>query len=403
MGGGRGERARGLGGQDSCRVVAIARVGCDHGGAAVRRVVVQRGQAAQHARRLAVPDKIVAAFVQQLAQRELHQLFGQHRVRQAAGDLERRQQRRRCAHVVREPGAHGLSAPSALRSVRLVRQAAARPVGATDDALELVDGSGHQILRIAQVCGAQTCVDRRRGLGYTRHRRPVSAKAADQLADRGKDPLVVGERGHFDKQREPGGTADDSRFGRRGRKGLRERTAESVAEVLAVGTEVLTQQEGERSGLDRADSTSGAVSMVRRVGVIAQERRVDARGDCLQLRNPGCLQGANYNERMILVRFATLVALVLWLSALINERFGNLFWRVDTISYGCGIVTVVGLFVMKFMGPPPPAFVPRAAIASVMLLVAFASTLPAAGGFITTLIAVNIGLGLVLLCWYVRE
>ena len=66
-------------------------------------------------------------------------------------------------------------------------------------------------------------------------------------------------------------------------------------------------------------------------------------------------------------------------------------------------MTVVGLFVMKFMGPPPPAFVPRAAIASVMLLVAFASTLPAAGGYITTLIAVNIGLGLVLLCWYVRE
>ena len=136
-----------------------------------------------------------------------------------------------------------------------MRQAAARPVGATDDALELVDGSGHQIVRIAQVCGAQTCVDRRRGLVYTRHRRPVGAKAADQLADRGKDPLVVGERGHFDKQREPGGTADDSRFGRRGRKGLRERTAESVAEVLAVGTEVLTQQEGERSGLDRADGT----------------------------------------------------------------------------------------------------------------------------------------------------
>ena len=58
---------------------------------------------------------------------------------------------------------------------------------------------------------------------------------------------------------------------------------------------------------------------------------------------------------MIIVRYATLVALVLWLGAMINARFGNLFWRVETISYGCGLLTVVGLFVMKFMGPPPRA------------------------------------------------
>ena len=106
---------------------------------------------------------------------------------------------------------------------------------------------------------------------------------------------------------------------------------------------------------------------------------------------------------MLLVRYATLVALVLWLGAMINERFGNLLWRVDTISYGCGIVTVVGLFVMKFVGPPPHAFVPRAALAVVMMLIAFTATLPAAGEFSTTLMAVNIGLGLVLLYWYARE
>jgi hypothetical protein len=106
---------------------------------------------------------------------------------------------------------------------------------------------------------------------------------------------------------------------------------------------------------------------------------------------------------MILVRYATLMALVLWLGAMINERFGNLFWRVDTVSYACGAVTIVGLFVMKFMGPPPHAFVPRAAIVVLMLLIAFASTLPAAGELSTTLMAVNIGLGLVMLYWYVRE
>jgi hypothetical protein len=106
---------------------------------------------------------------------------------------------------------------------------------------------------------------------------------------------------------------------------------------------------------------------------------------------------------MILVRYATLVALVLWLGAMINARFGNLFWRVDTISYGCGVVTVLGLFVMKFMGPPPHAFVPRAAIVVLMLVISFASALPATGEFSTTLMVINIGLGLFLLYWYVRE
>jgi hypothetical protein len=106
---------------------------------------------------------------------------------------------------------------------------------------------------------------------------------------------------------------------------------------------------------------------------------------------------------MIVVRYATLVALVLWLGAMINARVGNLYGRVDVISYGCGLMTIVGLFVMKFMGPPPQAFVIRAAIAVLMLLIAFASTLPAIGEFSTVLMAVNIGLGLVLLYWYVRE
>ena len=106
---------------------------------------------------------------------------------------------------------------------------------------------------------------------------------------------------------------------------------------------------------------------------------------------------------MIVVRYATLMALVLWLGATISARFGTLFWRVDTVSYGCGLVTVVGLFVMKFMGPPPRAFAARAAIAVLMIAIAFASALPASGEFRTTLLTVNIGLGLVLLYWYVRE
>jgi hypothetical protein len=106
---------------------------------------------------------------------------------------------------------------------------------------------------------------------------------------------------------------------------------------------------------------------------------------------------------MIVVRYATLVALVLWLAAMIPPQFGTLAERGAAVSYACGLVTIVGLFVMKFMGPPPRAFVPRAAIAGLMLLVVFASTLHAAREFSATLMVVDIGLGLALLYWYVRE
>ncbi len=63
---------------------------------------------------------------------------------------------------------------------------------------------------------------------------------------------------------------------------------------------------------------------------------------------------------MILVRYATLVALVIWLGAMVDERFGDLFRRAHLLTYACGAATVVGLFVLKFLGPPPMAFVLRA-------------------------------------------
>ena len=105
---------------------------------------------------------------------------------------------------------------------------------------------------------------------------------------------------------------------------------------------------------------------------------------------------------MILVRYATLVALVIWLGAMVDERFGDLFRRAHLVAYACGAATVVGLFVLKFMGPPPIAFVLRAGIAILMLAIAFAAAFvaPAAADVLMT---VNIGLGFVLLFWYVRE
>jgi len=107
---------------------------------------------------------------------------------------------------------------------------------------------------------------------------------------------------------------------------------------------------------------------------------------------------------MIAVRFATLAALVVWLSAMIPGRFGDLIRRLDLVSYACGAVTIVGLFVMKFVGPPPPSFIPRAAIAFLMLAVAAVSAAARVSAeTASVLLTLEIALGFVLLTWYVRE
>jgi hypothetical protein len=106
---------------------------------------------------------------------------------------------------------------------------------------------------------------------------------------------------------------------------------------------------------------------------------------------------------MILVRYATLVALVIWLGAMMGDRFGDLFRRAHLIGCACGATTVVGLFVLKFMGPPPLAFVVRASIAILMLAIAFGAAFGAPREAAALLMTINIGLGLVLLIWYVRE
>jgi len=106
---------------------------------------------------------------------------------------------------------------------------------------------------------------------------------------------------------------------------------------------------------------------------------------------------------MIVVRYATLVALVIWLGAMVDERYGDLFRRAHLLTYACGVTTVVGLFVLKFLGPPPMAFVVRAVIAILMLAIAFAAALLAPREAANILLTVNIGLGFVLLVWYVRE
>jgi hypothetical protein len=105
---------------------------------------------------------------------------------------------------------------------------------------------------------------------------------------------------------------------------------------------------------------------------------------------------------MILVRYATLAALVIWLGAMVSQRFGHLLGRGFPVAYGCGAAIVVGLFVLKFMGPPPKAFVVRAAIAVLMLAISAAAAFTARE-VSQQLMTVNIGLGFALLIWYVRE
>jgi uncharacterized membrane protein len=164
-------------------------------------------------------------------------------------------------------------------------------------------------------------------------------------------------------------------------------------------------------------------------------------------------------DRMYAVRYAALAALVVWLGGMIvlgllvapstfqalqaadpeNGRvlgglvFGEILRRFHLLAYACGGVLFVSLFLMKFVGPPPAAFVLRALIVAAMLSVALYSGVPVAGEIeriraevsgpvsslpaaderrvrfdrlhrtSTMLMVVNMTLGLVLLAWYARE
>jgi hypothetical protein len=106
---------------------------------------------------------------------------------------------------------------------------------------------------------------------------------------------------------------------------------------------------------------------------------------------------------MIVVRYTTLAALVLWLGAMLGARYGDLSRLFPPLTLVCGAIVFVGLFAMKFMGPPPSGFMPRVALVFLMLIVAGASAWLGAGTALTWLPMVNIGVGFVLLYWYARE
>lgn len=103
---------------------------------------------------------------------------------------------------------------------------------------------------------------------------------------------------------------------------------------------------------------------------------------------------------MAVVRFAVLVALVVWIAGLLGTVAGvrsHALW--PWLAYAAGGVIVVGLFAMKFVGPPPHSFVARAAIAVLMIALTFIDHIyrvPAAP-------MITLALGFVMLAWYVRE
>lgn len=162
---------------------------------------------------------------------------------------------------------------------------------------------------------------------------------------------------------------------------------------------------------------------------------------------------------MSAVRYVVLAALVVWLGGMVvlgllvapsvfrvlegvdpeggrviaGAVFGEVLRRFHLLAYVCGTTVLVGLFLMKFVGPPPAAFAVRVALTSGMLAVALYSGFPVSREIAqlqsdvqgpmhqlpardprrlrfdalhetsTTLMTTSVVLGLVSLFWYTRE
>lgn len=110
--------------------------------------------------------------------------------------------------------------------------------------------------------------------------------------------------------------------------------------------------------------------------------------------------------QVLAVRYVTLVALVVWVGGLVALRLlaapsSETFPQFELVEYACGAVILLGLLVLKFVGPPPVGFIARMALVSVMLATAIssdfwnlASTIPQ---------TVEIVFGLALLFWHAKE
>ena len=162
---------------------------------------------------------------------------------------------------------------------------------------------------------------------------------------------------------------------------------------------------------------------------------------------------------MSVLRFVALLALVVWLGGMVvlgalvapatfqvlqaqapatgrvlaGALFGDILRRFYVLAYISGAIILVCLLAMKIIGPEPRGWLLRGAIVVAMLAIAAYAGVPVsreiAGlqsrvsgpmnalpetdpirmrfdtlhALSTRLMTANIGLGLVLLCWYVRE
>jgi len=103
---------------------------------------------------------------------------------------------------------------------------------------------------------------------------------------------------------------------------------------------------------------------------------------------------------MVVVRYAALAALVVWVAGMLPIVAGDLL-RGPWFPLECGGVMLLSLVVLKFVGPPPRAFTLRAGIVAVMLAVA---VLTIAGRVVPAIAApINLILAAILLFWYVYE
>jgi hypothetical protein len=124
-----------------------------------------------------------------------------------------------------------------------------------------------------------------------------------------------------------------------------------------------------------------------------------------QARTAPTAQPLNYNERMLALRFAGLLALVVWVGGLVvlgvsaapaifdvvglrqipdgpvlaGAIFGEVLRRFHAIAYGCGAVLIVALIARAVLGPRPRQFAVRLGIAALMLMATLYSGLVVSG------------------------
>jgi uncharacterized membrane-anchored protein len=108
---------------------------------------------------------------------------------------------------------------------------------------------------------------------------------------------------------------------------------------------------------------------------------------------------------VFVVRLVTLAALVLALGgssfALAQALRPDIFEHAQWIVTASGAIVLVGLFTRKFVGPPPHAFMPRAALA--LLITAAGAYASLFAPHSTRVMTIEVALGVMLLTWYARE